>query len=67
MRNSVVTAKNLAGTTGLISLFLLPVTLANKLFSVFAQRKLFNKLDRRLSDNKFTIVVTRFAINAALE
>ena len=67
MRNSVVTAENLAGTTSLISLFLLPVTFANTLFSVFAGRKLFNKLDRRLNDNKITIVVTRFAINAALE
>ena len=50
MRNSVVSAENLAGTTSLISLFLLPVTFANKLFSVFARRKLFNKLDRRLND-----------------
>ena len=45
MCNSVVTAENLAGTTSPISLFLLPVTFANKLFSVFARRKLFNKRD----------------------
>ena len=46
MCNSVVTAANLAGTTSRISpLFLLPVTFANKLFSVFARRKLFNKRD----------------------
>ena len=67
MRNSVVTAENLAGTASLISLFLSPVTFPNTLFSVFARRKLFNKLDRRLNDNKFTIVVTRFAINAAIK
>ena len=46
----MVTAENLASTTSLISVFLLPVIFANKLFSVFARRKLFNKLDRRLND-----------------
>ena len=45
MRNSVVTAENLSGTARPISLFLLPVIFANKLFSVFARRKLFNKPD----------------------
>ena len=45
VRNSMVTAKNFAGITGPISLFLLPVTFANKLFSVFARRKLFNERD----------------------
>ena len=48
MHNSVVTARNLAGTTSPISLFLLPVTFANKLLSVFAHRKLFNKRDNSI-------------------
>ena len=46
----MVTAENLASTTSLISVFLLPVIFANKLFSVFARRNLFNKLDKRLND-----------------
>ena len=42
MLSSVVKAKNLAGTTNWISLFLFPVTFANSFFSVFALRKFFN-------------------------
>ena len=39
MRNSVVSAENLSGTTNPISFFLFSVTFANKLFSVFAGSK----------------------------